>query len=129
MSYRADSITIANGLGYFTAKPAFGYPAGGLGPDNRILLYFGDSGKIQRGLNLSFGLRWFRDTGRTDSQYGGFPELNTLLPGQGLGNPVAQRNYNLAPQLGFAWDPTKEGKTALRGGVGLFYENAIWNNV
>ena len=34
-----------------------------------------------------------------------------------------------APQLGFAWDPMKNGKTSIRGGIGLFYENAIWNNV
>ena len=40
-----------------------------------------------------------------------------------------QPNNNWAPQLGFAWDPTKDGKTSIRGGIGLFYENAIWNNV
>ena len=36
---------------------------------------------------------------------------------------------NFAPQFGFAWDPAKNGKTVVRGGVGLFYENSIWNNV
>jgi hypothetical protein len=49
-----------------------------------------------------------------------------LIPG--LGNAVQQPNLNLAPQLGFAWDPWKNGKTSIRGGIGLFYENAIWNN-
>src|ERR1019366_767738 len=38
-NYPADSVTLANGLGYSTTKPALGFPAGGLGPDNRILLY------------------------------------------------------------------------------------------
>ena len=129
LNYPADSITIANGLGYFTSQPALGFPASGLGPDNRVLLYLGDSWKIKPNFNLTYGLRWVRDTGRTDSQYVGFPELNTLLPGQGLGNRVAQPNLNFAPQIGFAWDPWKSGKTSIRGGVGLFYENAIWNNV
>lgn len=129
MNYPADSITIANGLGYFTNEPALGFPASGLGPDNRILLYLADSWKIKSNFNLAYGLRWDRDTGRTDSQYAGFPKLNALLPGQGLGNQVAQPNLNFAPQLGFAWDPWKDGKTAVRGGIGLFYENAIWNNV
>jgi len=129
LNYPADSITIANGLGYFTTQRALGFPASGLGPDNRILVYLGDSWKIKPNFNLSYGLRWVRDTGRTDSQYGGFPELNALLPGRGLGNRVAQPNLNFAPQIGFAWDPWKNGKTSVRGGVGLFYENAIWNNV
>ena len=129
LNYPADSITIANGLGYFTSPPALGFPAGGLGPDNRILAYLGDSWKIKRNLNLTYGLRWVRDTSRTDSQFVGFPELNALLPGQNLGNRVAQPNLNFAPQIGFAWDPWKDGKTSVRGGIGLFYENAIWNNI
>lgn len=129
LNYPADSITIANGLGYFTSQPALGFPASGLGPDNRILVYLGDSWKIKRNFNLTYGLRWVRDTGRTDSQFAGFPELNALLPGRGLGNRVAQPNLNFAPQIGFAWDPWKNGKTSIRGGIGVFYENAIWNNI
>jgi len=129
LNYPADSITITNGLGYFTRAPALGFPAGCLGPDNRLLAYLGDSWKIKPNLNLTYGLRWVRDTGRTDSQYAGFPELNALLPGQGLGNRVAQPNLNFAPQIGLAWDPWKNGKTAIRAGIGLFYENAIFNNV
>lgn len=126
-NYPADSITIANGLGFSTTKPALGFPAGGLGPDNRILLYLGDTWKVKPNLSLTYGLRYDRDTGRTDSQYPALPGLSALLPG--LGNQVNQPNENLAPQLGFAWDPWKNGKTSIRGGIGLFYENAIWNNV
>jgi hypothetical protein len=126
-NYPADAVTIANGLGYSTTKPALGFPAGGLGPDNRILLYLGDTWKIRRNLALTYGLRYDRDTGRTDSQYPAIPELNALV--SGLGNAVRQPNSNLAPQVGFAWDPSGNGKTSIRGGIGLFWENAIWNNV
>jgi len=31
--------------------------------------------------------------------------------------------------LGLAWDPNKNGKTVIRAGIGLFYENSIWNNI
>lgn len=127
LSYPADSVTIANGLGFSTIKPALGFPAGGLGPDNRLLLYLGDTWKIKPNFALTYGLRYERDTGRTDNQYAPIPELSALLPG--LGNRVNQPNSNFAPQVGFAWDPSGRGKTSIRGGVGLFYENAIWNNV
>ncbi len=126
-NYPADSVTIANGLGYSTTKAALGFPAGGLGPDNRILFYLGDTWKVRRNLALTYGLRYERDTGRTDSQYPAIPELNALMPG--LGNAVRQPNSNFAPQFGFAWDPSSNGKTSIRGGIGLFWENAVWNNV
>jgi hypothetical protein len=127
LNYPADFDLIGNGLGYSTTKAALGFPAGGLGPDNRISFYGGDSWKIKPNFTLTYGLRYARDTGRTDSQYPAIPGLNALVPG--LGNPVNQPNNNWAPQLGFAWDPWKDGKTSVRGGIGLFYENAIWNNV
>src|ERR1700738_6710 len=47
----------------------------------------------------------------------------------GLGNRVRQPNLNFAPQLGIAWDPNKNGKSVIRAGIGLFYENSIWNNI
>jgi len=127
LNYPADFNIVANGLGFSTTKQALGFPAGGLGPDNRLLAYVGDTWKIKPNFALTYGLRYERDTGRTDSQYPAIPGLNALIPG--LGNQVRQPNTNFAPQLGFAWDPWKNGKTSIRGGVGLFYENAIWNNV
>lgn len=128
LNYPADGgYVLGNGLGYSTTKAALGFPAGGLGPDNRMLLYLGDSWKVKSNFTLSYGLRYERDTGRTDSQYPAIAGLNNLIPG--LGNAVNQPNLNLAPELGFAWDPAKNGKTSIRGGIGLFWENAIWNNV
>jgi hypothetical protein len=90
---------------------------------HRLGLYLGDSWKWKRNFTLSYGLRYVRETGRTDSDYPAIPQLNALIPG--LGNPVRQPNLNFAPQLGFAWDPTGNGKTSVRGGIGLFYENVL----
>ena len=76
---------------------------------------------------MNVGVRWDRDTGRTDSDLPAIPEINAVLPG--LGDRVKQPNRNSAPQLGIAWDPMSNGKTVVRAGIGLFYENVIYNNV
>jgi hypothetical protein len=126
LNYPVEFVFLGNGLGYSTTTPAFGFPSGGI-TDNRIGLYLGDSWKVKKNFTLTYGLRYVRDTGRTDSNLPGIPQLNALMPG--LGDPVKQPDLNLAPQLGVAWDPSGNGKTAIRAGIGLFYENAIWNNV
>ncbi len=127
LNYPVTRLRFGNGQGFNTEMPAFGLPAGGLGPDNRLGIYLGDSWKLLSNLTINVGLRYDRDTGRTDSDLPAIPEINAEFPG--FGNPVKQQNLNLAPQLGIAWDPMKNGRTVIRAGVGLFYENAIYNNV
>ncbi len=126
-NYPLDVAIIGNGLGFSTENSAFGFPLGGLGPDNRLGIYLGDSWKIKPNFTLTYGVRYVRDTGRNDSDLNTIQVLSNFLPG--LGNRVNQPNSNLGPQAGLAWDPWKNGKTAIRAGIGMFYENVIWNNV
>src|SRR3989475_2375139 len=148
LNYPAQQVILGNGQGFSSELPAFGLPGGRLGPDNRVSWYIGDAWKIWPNLTLNAGLRYVRDTGRTDSDIGPIPcsQLDPTLAanlvaggtpctgnildlfGPGLGNRVRQPNTNFAPQLGIAWDPGKSGKTVIRAGIGLFYENSIWNN-
>jgi len=147
LNYEISSILLSNGQGFFTEKPGYGYPAGGQW-DDRLGLYFGDSWKIKQNFTLTYGVRWSRDTGRADSDLAPLTcgQINSAafspyLPctgsallldqfGQsGIGGRVRQPNTNFGPQVGFAWDPRKNGKTVIRGGVGLYYENGIFNNV
>ena len=127
LNYTADELLIGNGEGYSSEKPAFGQPFGGNGPDNRVAFYVGDSWKIKSNFTLQYGVRYVRDTGRTDSDLPAITALNQVMPG--FGNPVHQPDANFGPQLGVAWDPCKDGKTVIRAGAGLYYENAIFNNV
>jgi hypothetical protein len=135
---------LGNGQGFFTEKPAFGYPGGGQA-DTRFQVYFGDSWKVKPNFTLTYGIRYNRDTGRSDSDLAPIP-CSTIAPGllasgfpgcsgnlldmwqPGLGNQIQNPNKNFGPQVGFAWDPSKNGKTVIRGGVGLYYENYIFNN-
>ncbi len=126
-SYPINFAFLGNGVGFSTAQKSFGFPAGGLGPDNRFEWYVGDAWKIRRNFTLTAGLRYVRDTGRVDSNLGPLPVLNSWGPG--LGNRVRTPGDNFAPQLGIAWDPKGDAKTVIRAGGGLFYENSIWNNV
>src|SRR5262249_30048369 len=127
LNYPVQRLRVGNGQGFNTLDPALGFPAGGLGPDNRLGVYIGDSWKIRPNLTISAGLRYDRDTGRTDSDLPADPAINAAFPG--AGNRVKQANLNFAPQLGLMWDPRGNGKTVIRAGIGLFYENVIWNNV
>jgi hypothetical protein len=131
LNFPVDSVTLGNGIGFSSAKAAFGLPGGGIGPDHRLSWYIGDSWKVKPNFTLTLGLRYVRDTARTDTDLGPLPALaqfnNQFY--SGLQNAVHQPNLNFAPQLGFAWDPSSNGKTVVRGGVGLFYENSIWNNI
>ncbi len=126
LNYTADFVTTGNGEGSFTELKRFGKSAGGLGPDNRIGAYIGDSWKVKPNFTLSYGIRYDRDTNRTDSDIS-LPAINNFIPG--AGNAVHQPNHNFAPQAGFAWDPKSDGKTVIRAGVGIYYDNTVFNDV
>lgn len=131
LNYPAQNVILSNGQGFSTEQPAFGFLGGGLGPDNRISWYIGDSWKVKPNFTVSYGLRYVRDTGRTDSDLGPIAALNQFNNQfyRNLGARVRQPNLDFAPQLGIAWDPSHRGKTVFRAGIGLFYENTVWNNV
>jgi hypothetical protein len=122
LNYPVEFVFVSNGLGFGTTEPAFGWPGGG-DVSNRIGAYVGDNWKLKKNFTLTYGLRYVRDTGRIGSNLPGIPQLNAFIPG--LGNRPRQPNLNFAPQLGFAWDPTGKGKTSIRAGMGIYYENAL----
>jgi hypothetical protein len=122
LNYPVESVSLGNGLGYFSPFPGLGLPAGSFSY-HRLAAYVGATSKWRRNLALTYGVRYAREPGRSDSQFPAIPQINALIPG--LGNPVRLPDTNFAPQLGFAWDPTGKGKTSVRGGIGLFYENVL----
>ncbi|MBI3474700.1 MAG: carboxypeptidase regulatory-like domain-containing protein [Acidobacteria bacterium] len=148
LNYPVGTITIYNGLGNFSEHSAFNRSTGGH-TDNRIELYAADTFKLYPNLNIFVGVNYARDTNRTNSDLGVIPcsSINTdIVPNsdkictggtplldqfgdvKGLGNRVSQPNWNFAPQAGVAWDPGRNGRTVIRAGGGLFYDNFLLQN-
>ena len=66
-----------------------------------FLAYFQDKWSVNRRLTLDYGVRYDRDN-------------------------IASEN-NLSPRIGFAFMPRLDGRTVIRGGVGLFYDRIDLN--
>jgi hypothetical protein len=45
------------------------------------------------------------------------------------GTPQQSNPFRLAPRIGFAWDVTGDGRTAVRGGAGTFYDRYSDDNI
>ncbi len=145
-TYQTSYVNLGNGQGYSTELSEFNAPGGGQG-DWRTAAYIADAWKITPTFTLNMGVRLSRDTGRSDSDLAPIPcsQIDTsVFPtppctgnqlildqfGSGLGDRVKQPFLNFGPQLGFAYAPgVLNGKTVLRGGIGLFYENFVFNNI
>ena len=156
LNYPVGTVTIFNGLGNFSENSAFNRSGGGHF-DTRIEGYVGDTFNLFPNLNISFGVNYVRDTGRTNSdlaavpcsainrsivpqtvpcpsgfildQFGLIP--NAIPPGpnhQSLGQIVSQPDWNFAPQFGVAWDPGHNGRMVVRASAGLFYDNFLLQN-
>ncbi len=105
--------------------------------------FFGqDDWKLKPNLSINLGLRWDFNTspkeeaGRTSSIIlGSGTDLMQKIAGASVGIVKSlMPNHSIAyfaPRLSFAWDPTKQGKLSIRGGVGIFYErppNIFWSD-
>ena len=122
LNYPLEQLGLGNGLGYFSEKPQLGFPHGGF-LVQRLGLYVADNVKVKSNLTATLALRYNFMSGRSDSDMPAIPELDAVQPG--LGDRVHQPHLNFAPQAGVIWDPFKRGRTSVRLGAGMFFDDVL----
>ncbi len=85
--------------------------------------YAQDDWKVANNFTLNLGLRYEPTTTPTEANdkvanLRNITDANSTVGDPYIDNPSLK---NFAPRVGFAWDPTGSGKTAIRGGGGVFY--------
>jgi hypothetical protein len=142
-SFTFSGALSGNALADFMLGRAYSFTQGGGEfknmEGNIPSLYVQDNWRASRRLTLNLGLRWdpyfpFQETagrvvcyepGKKSTRYPNAP-LGMLFGGtdHDSGCPQAGMYSNLAnfgPRVGFAYRLTHDGKTSLRGGVGIYY--------
>lgn len=147
LDFAADNVFSESGFGIDPKtgqrlSSAQGYVAS---RDGNMGVFVQDDWKAKPNLTLNLGLRW--ET--FGNPYHRYNSTENLIFGSG--NDFASRianarvdytpNHhilngtdwnNFAPRFAFAWDPSKQGKISVRGGIGVFYNRAadgLYNGV
>jgi len=96
-----------------------------------------DEWRVRKNFTLSLGLRYEYNSPKLDTEgrtFSLFPGAqSTVFPNSPIGllypgDAGAPRGVNFpdkndwGPRFGFAWDPWNNGKTSVRGGIGVFYD-------
>jgi carboxypeptidase family protein len=98
----------------------------------RLAFYAQDAWRVRHNLTLNYGLRYsttydlFLASGRSQLDNPGYLTLVALRIPLVSGVPRDDRNQ-VAPRLGVAWSPGRSGRTVVRAGFGLYFNDLAQN--
>ena len=93
--------------------------------NNRISFYGKDSWKLTKKFTLNYGVSYRVDSNLWNHDQG-HPAIIAAVFGKGTAPSPKDKN-NFAPTLGVAWDVGGNGRTVIRAGAGIYYDNTIDN--
>src|SRR5439155_1322833 len=94
---------------------------------NLLGFYFQDDFQPRSYLTLNLGLRYEFTTVPTEA-HGKLANIRNPLTDKAptLGEPWYQGSYkDFGPRIGFSWDPWSNGRTAIRGGFGMYFDHLV----
>src|ERR1700723_3844703 len=92
-------------------------------------VFFQDDWRIKKNLTLNLGLRYDYNgvIKEENNLLGNFsPTAGLEQVGQQISAPYHGDHTNFAPRVGLAWDPFGNGRTVIRAGAGIVYEQVNW---
>ncbi len=98
-----------------------------------VQVFAQDNYKWMPNVTLEMGFRYEMNTTPTE-RFNRFVEFDPSTASlRRIGSPgfgqLYPTNHNLMPRVGFAWDPFSKGKTSIRGGYGVFFDQPVTNSV
>ena len=104
---------------------------------NQLAFYVQDDWKVTRKLTLNLGLRWDANIGNLPDQTNNRtirilkllddPRARAITGDDDKLSRTTPSWTEFQPRIGFAYDPFGEGKTVIRGGYGIFYDQLFQN--